>query len=313
MNDLKAIIESTEKELAKATEKRGKANPKELAAIDSDIIRLRLRIQRLNESEQLLLEKEKGNLPTDILTRAKIHVLESLADASEQNKDINTDPDVSAALRASDQIDCLELLQMAHSINSPATLPDADTFTAQFESYITDKRKRIENAKKPVSDMDLEIERIQTALDDAMNAGNASEIIEYSDSLETAKKNRAYLIPALRQQEESDAFPPETFGPAWKEICDTYRHEFALRLEVIRTAQEIHDTACNELTELVNDLTAIRSSIQSLARENGSGENITQNNMQLIEGVDTEWLRLSTDKENNRVYSAIYRKRSELL
>lgn len=314
MEELLKSIKQTEKELEQARAKRQKAEIGQFATLDKDILRLELSLNRLKESQHLQELQEKGQIPTDTFTQAKVFISEMIDQVSEQGLDMNTDSRIIASMRLADIIDRLELLKMASEINGSKALPDDSELTAPFESYIKAKSDRIEKARKEIQGMDLEVERIEAALSDAMKAGNGKEIIEYSESLETAKKHREYLLPMLQEQEQSDTIPQGTITQAWKEICDLYRYEFALRLEIIRTAQEIHKKACSELIEFDNLLKQARYTLQNFAKENGSPDQIVKGNQQITRDLDMSWLRKNRQSnDNERVYTKVHFNMEQLL
>lgn len=115
--------------------------------------------------------------------------------------------------------------------------------------------------------------------------GNREEL------LENARKTRQYLEPMVQVAEQSDTFPAGTISNAWKEICNLYRHEYLLRLEIINAAQDIHLRACNELIGLANNLRGLRSEIQRIGRENGSPDEIERYNAQITSGADLSKIR----------------------
>lgn len=313
MEDLLKTIKQTEKELEQAKAKRQKAEVGQFAALDKDILRLELALNRLKESLHLQELQEKGQIPTDTFTQAKVFAAEMVSQVSEQGEDMNTDPRIIAVARLTDIIDRLEMLKMASETACSQALPNDSELTAPFESYIKEKRDRIEKARKAIQEMDFEIGRIEAALSDSVKAGNGKEIIEYSESLETARKHREYLLPMLREQEQSDTIPQGTITHAWKEICDLYRYEFALRLEIIRTAQEIHKKACSELIEFDNLLKQSRYTLQNFAKENGSTDQIVKRNQQITRDLDMSWLRNRQTDENTRVYTKVHFNMEQLL
>lgn len=313
MEELLKSIKQTEKELELAKAKRQKAEVGQFAVLDKNILRLELSLKRLKESQYLQERQEKGETPTDTFTQAKVFAAEIVSQVSEQGGDMNTDPRMIAVMRLTDTIDRLEMLKMAPETTCSTAFPDNSDFTAPFESYIEAKSDRIEKARKEIQEMELEIERIKAALSDAMKAGNGKEIIEYSESLETARKHREYLLPMLQEQEQSETIPQGAIMQAWKETCDLYRHEFALRLEVIRTAQEIHKRACSELIEFDNLLKQARYSLQNFAKENGSPDQIVQYNQQITGDLDMSWLRNRQTNDNEKVYTKVHFNRAQSL
>lgn len=313
MENLQNVIEKTEQEIKHLRTKRQKSEIEQFSVLDKEILRLEMLLKHFKESEHLQELREKGHTHTDTFTLAKLHAMEILSQAINEGKDINgNDPRIIASFRLTDIIERLELLQMAKEPKDTAFQP-AKYFTEQFNSYIKAKNEKVESAKTRLSAQDREIQRIETALKDARMAGNPEEIIEYSDSLETACKTREYLEPMVLESEQSETFPPETISNAWKEICNLYRHEWLLRLEIINTAQEIHHQACNELIDLTNSLKSLRYEIQRIGRENGSPDEIEKYNQQITSGIDINRIRQIPPNENDRLYRYIYHDRGKLL
>lgn len=137
--------------------------------------------------------------------------------------------------------------------------------------------------------------------------------LENSDSLETARKTRAYLEPMVRETEKSETFPEGTIRNAWNEICDLYRYEWLLRIEIINTAQAIHHQTIEELTELTNRLKAIRYTMQRIGKENGSTDEIIKYNQNITKGIDINGIRQIPQNDREMIYRAIYHNRQELL
>lgn len=146
-----------------------------------------------------------------------------------------------------------------------------------------------------------------------MTEGNPEKIIEYSESLEKARKEREYLEPMIRETEQSDTFPPGTISDTWKGICDLYRYEWLLRLEIINTTQELHYRACEELISLTNTLKELRSEIQRIGRENGSKDEIEKYNQQISTGTDLSMIRQIKRDEYERLDRYIYHNKEKLL
>jgi hypothetical protein len=296
MEELKKSIKQKEKELEKAKAERQAAKVEEFAARDRNILLLKLQIKQLKESLHIQELQEKGETPTDELTQAKLHMAELVDQVCNEGKDMNgSDPRLTAAGRLVDIINQMELLKIASEPMEHMNFTPAADFTEHLNAFITAKNEKVNSAREKIAAQDSEIQHIETLLADATAAGNPEEIIAYSDSLENARKTREYLEPMLREAEQSDTFPAGTISNAWKEICNLYRHEYLLRLEIINAAQDIHLRACNELIELANNLRGLRSDIQHIGRENGSPDEIERYNAQITSGSD-----LSNIKEIRR-------------
>lgn len=292
MEELKKSIKQKEKELEKAKADRQSAEVNEFAALDRNILLLELQIKQLKESQHLQELREKGETPTDALTRAKLHMAELVNQVCEEGKDMNGgDPRLTVSSRLSDIIGQMELLKMAGEPAEHTDFTPAGDFTEQLNACISAKREKVENARERLTAQDREIQHIETLLADATAAGNPEEIIAYSESLENARRTRQYLEPMVQAAEQGDTFPPGTISNAWKGICSLYRHEYLLRLEIINAAQDIHLRACNELIELANNLKGLRSEIQHIGRENGSPDEIERYNAQITSGADLSRIR----------------------
>lgn len=207
----------------------------------------------------------------------------------------------------------LELLKMASETSAIEPIPDNEEITKQFDSFILAKQEKVKNAREKLLAQDREIERIETALRDSTIAGNPEEIIEYSDSLEIARKTREYLEPMVQETEKSETFPEGTIRNAWNEICDLYRYEWLLRIEIINTAQAIHHQATQELTELTNCLKSIRNAMQRIGKENGSTDEIVKYNQNITKGMDINGIRQIPQNDREMIYRTIYHNRQELL
>lgn len=275
MKQLQKAITQAQEKLDQTKKERQQASIEQFATLDKEILRQELLLKHLRDSQQLQELREKGQVPTDVLLQAKLHVMNLLDRASSDGIDFNgNDKRITASFRLTDMIDRLELLKMASDISASDTIPDNAEFTKQFESFILEKSEKVKYAREKLLAQDREIERIETALRDSTIAGNPEEIIEYSDSLETARKTRAYLEPMVQETEKSKTFLEGTIKNAWNEICDLYRYEWLLRIEMINTAQAIHHQTIEELTELTNRLKSIRYTIQRIGKENGSPDEI---------------------------------------
>lgn len=313
MENLKKVIEQTENQIRQAKEKRQTAEVEQFAELDKEILQMELHLKRLKESEYLQRLRKKKQAPMDAFTQAKLHVMELTEQLSDEMVDVNgRDPRLIASFRLGAMIDRLEMLKM---VNAPADMefqPSAD-FTAQFNDYITVKNEKVKMAREKIASLDSEIQHLETLLADATAAGNPEEIIEYSESLENARKTREYLEPMVREAEQSQTFPDGTISAAWKEICDLYRDEWLLRIEIINTAQQIYHQAIEELTHFMSRLKSLRYEMQRIGKENGSTDEIVKYNQILTKGIDITDIRQVSQNDREMLYRAVYHNRQELL
>lgn len=313
MESLQKVIKQTEQQLEQAIKKSRTADIKERVSLDQEISRLQMALKSLRESEHLQDLLDTDETPTDLLTQAKLRNLEMAGQLCEEQVDSEgNDPRNIAYMRFSTVISILDLLKMASDITEIATQPNRDLY-GNLASFVTAKQEKVEKARARLTEQDTAIDTIETALKDAMTEGNPEKIIEYSESLEKARKEREYLEPMLRETEQSDTFPPGTISDTWKNICDLYRYEWLLRLEIINTAQEIHHRTCDELIALTNSLKELRSEIQRIGRENGSKDEIEKYNQQISTGTDLSMIRQIKRDEYERLDRYIYHNKEKLL
>lgn len=313
MENLKKVIEQTEKQISQAKEKRQTAEVQQFAELDKDILRMELHLKHLKESEHLRELQNKRQNPTDTFTQAKLHVMKLTEQLSNEMVDMNgSDPRIMAAFRLIESIDRLELLKMANEPTDKDFQPNAD-FTEQFNDFITAKNEKVKSAREKIAAQDREIQHLETLLADATAAGNPEEIITYSDSLENARRTKEYLEPMVQVAEQSETFPAGTISTAWKGICSLYRPEWLLRFEIINAAMEIHRQACDELIEFTNNLYFLRSEIQRIGRENGSMDEIEKYNQLITAGTDMTGIKQTKRDEYERLYRIIYHYKEKLL
>lgn len=313
MENLKKVIEQTEEQISQAERKRQTAEVEQFAELDREILRMKLHLKRLKESEHFQEFQKKGQAPTDTFTQAKLHNMEIMDQLSNELVDMNgSDPRLIAAFRLTEVIDRLELLKMANEPTNMEFSPNAD-FTEQFNAFITAKNEKVKSAREKVAIQDSEIQHLETLLTDATAAGNPEEIIAYSDSLENARRTREYLEHMVQAAEQSETFPAGTISTAWKEICSLYRPEWLLRLEIINAALEIHRQACEELTEFANNLYSLRSEIQRIGRENGSPDEIEKYNQLISAGTGMAEINQTKRDEYERLYRIVYHYKDKLL
>lgn len=313
MENLQKVIKQTEQQLEQAIKKSRTADIKERVSLDQEISRLQMALKSLRESEHLQDLLDTDETPTDLLTQAKLRNLEMAGQLCEEQVDSEgNDPRNIAYMRFSTVISILDLLKMASDITEIATQPNRDLY-GNLASFVTAKQEKVEKARARLTEQDTAIDTIETALKDAMTEGNPEKIIEYSESLEKARKEREYLEPMLRETEQSDTFPPGTISDTWKNICDLYRYEWLLRLEIINTAQEIHHRTCDELIALANSLKELRSEIQRIGRANGSKDEIEKYNQQITTGTSLYSVKRIKRDEYDRLDRYIYSNKEKLL
>lgn len=313
MESLQKVIKQTEQQLEQAIKKSRTADIKERVSLDQEISRLQMALKSLRESEHLQDLLDTDETPTDLLTQAKLRNLEMAGQLCEEQVDSEgNDPRNIAHMRFSTVISILDLLKMASDIPEMATQPNRDLY-GNLASFVTAKQEKVEKAKARLTEQDNAIDTIETALKDAMTEGNPEKIIEYSESLEKARKEREYLEPMIRETEQSDTFPPGTISDTWKGICDLYRYEWLLRLEIINTAQEIHHRTCDELITLTNALKELRSEIQRIGRANGSKDEIEKYNQQITTGTSLYSVKQIKRDEYERLDRYIYHNKEKLL
>ena len=155
----------------------------------------------------------------DICTKAGLFVADIVNQVSEDDGDFNTDTRLIAAYRLSNVIDRLEVLRMYSDFLGNEAFPDYNSFTAPFDHFVNEYNENVENVRARLKEIDMEIERLKAALEDATNAGNTEEIISYTDALEISKKSKEYLLPALKKQEGKDALPNGAVKDAWADVC----------------------------------------------------------------------------------------------
>lgn len=307
MDNLQQAINETLNRIEALKREREAEGAREYARIDKEILKLELRAKRLKESVELQEQKaelEAGSI--DSFTRAKIHVGEIVDQVSKDGGDFNSDSRLAAASRLSTVIDQLEFLKMYEGISEEAAaFPDNDTFINPFTHYVDEYNERIKSAKKDVETAAMEVERIEAALADAINAGNAEEIINYSDALETARKNKNYLMPAVHAQESQNALPDGVIKEAWANICSLYRNEYEMRLEIIKTAREIYESACNELIAFDDRLKYLRETLQDYAKAHSfSPDQITIYNNLITADIELLWLKYP-EKAGEKAYTKL--------
>ena len=313
MENLQKVIKQTEQQLEQAIKKSRTADIKERVSLDQEISRLQMALKSLRESEHLQDLLDTDETPTDLLTQAKLRNLEMAGQLCEEQVDSEgNDPRNIAYMRFSTVISILDLLKMASDITEIATQPNRDLY-GNLASFVTAKQEKVEKARERLTEQDNAISAIESALKDAMTEGNPEKIIEYSESLEKARKEREYLEPMIRETEQSDTFPTGTISDTWKNICDLYRYEWLLRLEIINTAQEIHHRTCDELITLTNALKELRSEIQRIGRANGSKDEIEKYNQQITTGTSLYSVKQIKRDEYDRLDRYIYSNKEKLL
>lgn len=138
MEELKKTIEQKEAELTRAKAERQTAEVKEFAVLDRNILMLKLQIKQLKESQHIQELREKGETPTDELTRAKLYMTELIDRVCEDGKDMNGgDPRLTAAGRLLDIIDQMELLKMAGEPMEHTDFTPAADFIEPLNAYIS--------------------------------------------------------------------------------------------------------------------------------------------------------------------------------
>lgn len=313
MESLQKVIKQTEQQLEQAIKKSRTADIKECVSLDQEINRLQASLKSLRESERLQELLETNETPTDLLTQAKLRNLEMAGQLCEEQIDSEgNDPRMIAFNRFSCAIAILDLLKQASEFPDIETPPTKELY-GNLASFITAKQEKVEKARARLTEQDNSISTIETALKDAMTEGNPEKIIKYSESLEKARKEREYLEPMVRETEQSDTFPPGTISDTWKNICDLYRYEWLLRLEIINTAQEIHHRTCDELITLTNALKELRSEIQRIGRANGSKDEIEKYNQQITIGTSLYSVKQIKRDEYDRLDRYIYSNKEKLL
>lgn len=313
MEKLDNQIEQKESELQQLRNYRQTAKIEEIATIDQKIIAMELQIKRLKESQQLQSIKKKGNVPQDKLLRAKLHIMDMIDQISKEGiPNDGNDPRLTASERLLHFTEQLDLLRMA-SQETELPVSDNSMFTEQFKAYISAKTEKLNTAKEQIAKKDKEIEKTEQLLETAMKEGNADKIIEYSDSLETAKKTRAYLEPMVKEIENSETFEPGTISNAWKKICDMYKHEWQMRIEIINESLEIHQRACQDLITFANILQSLRYELQQIGKENGSPDQIIQYNAQMSDMSDLDKVRNVKRDQYESLNRYIYFDRTKLL
>lgn len=313
MEKLDNQIEKKERELQQLKSYRQTAKIEEIATIDQNIISAELQIKRLKESQLLQEIKRKKTIPNDKLLQAKAHMREMMDQISNEGiPNDGNDPRLIASERLLHFTEQLDLLRMA-SQETELPVSDNSIFTEQFKAYISAKTEKLNTAREQIAKKDKEIEKTEQLLETAIKEGNAEKIIEYSDSLETAKKTRAYLEPMVKEIENSETFAPGTISNAWKGICDMYKHEWNMRIEIINRSLEIHQRACQELITFANLLNSLRYEIQRIGTENGSQDQIVKYNAQMSDMSDLDQVRNVKRDQYESLYRYIYFDRSKLL
>ena len=100
MENLKKVIEQTEEQISQAERKRQTAEVEQFAELDREILRMKLHLKRLKESEHFQEFQKKGQAPTDTFTQAKLHNMEIMDQLSNELVDMNgSDPRLIAAFR----------------------------------------------------------------------------------------------------------------------------------------------------------------------------------------------------------------------
>lgn len=117
----------------------------------------------------------------------------------------------------------------------------------------------------------------------------------------------------VKEIENSETFAPGTISNAWKEICDMYKHEWNMRIEIINRSLEIHQRACQELITFANLLNSLRYEIQRIGTENGSQDQIVKYNAQMSDMSDLDQVRNVKRDQYENLYRYIYFDRSKLL
>lgn len=216
------------------------------------------------------------------------------------------------------QIKRLKESQLLQEIKRKKTIPNDKLL--QAKAHMREMMDQISNEGIPNDGNDPRLiasERLlhftEQLLETAIKEGNAEKIIEYSDSLETAKKTRAYLEPMVKEIENSETFAPGTISNAWKGICDMYKHEWNMRIEIINRSLEIHQRACQELITFANLLNSLRYEIQRIGTENGSQDQIVKYNAQMSDMSDLDQVRNVKRDQYESLYRYIYFDRSKLL
>lgn len=308
--NIKTAIENAMQQLQREEAKFDGATPEVAVEIEKVVRKLKRDIKNLQDAYELSKAKIQ---PTDKLTNAKLFAFELFEKALQEGVDMSSDDGgLIAADRLNDAIEKLEMIKEC-SGSGALSFPNAEHFTVNLQKYIDDSADNISKVMKEIKGADAEIERIAAALEDAKAAGNAEGIMEYGDSLEDAKKKREYMQPILDNAMARETFPMGVISQEWENVANIYKHEWYVRLEIVKAAAALYHSACSELDNLSRELKAVRYNLQTIARENGSQENITKNNQIITAGATREDTMLMVPDENGSLYRTIFHNRSELL
>ncbi|MDD6070427.1 MAG: hypothetical protein PUC12_06375 [Clostridiales bacterium] len=307
---IQRVIEESMQQLRQEEEKLCNATPEEAVIIEKTIRKLNRDIKYFREALELCQEQDA---PKGKLASAKLLAFELVEKALQDNVDMNSaDSRLVTADRLGEALEKLELLHECEELKS-MEFPTMDQFTDGLNKYIQETAENVSTVMEQIKEADSEIERIAVALEDAKAAGDIEQITEYGDSLEDAKKKRDYMQPILDNAMNRETFPIGTISQEWRNIADIYKYEWYVRLEIVKAAASLYHSACKELDYLTKELKAVRYNLQSIARENGSREDITKNNQIITAGATREDTLLMAPDENGLLYRIIFHNRSELL
>ena len=211
MEKLDNQIEQKERELQQLKSYRQTAKIEEIATIDQEYHFGGITNQEIKGISATPRVQEKKAIPNDKLLQAKAHIREMMDQISNEGiPNDGNDPRLIASERlciSRNSSTCLEWQARKRNCRFRiiAYLRNSSRHTSM---------RKLRNSipqREQIAKKDKEIEKTEQLLETAIKEGNAEKIIEYSDSLETAKKTRAYLEPMVKEIENSETFTGHNF------------------------------------------------------------------------------------------------------
>lgn len=186
------------------------------------------------------------------------------------------------------------LFALERSKNAVTYMPpqptDKQILLSGINKYLQAKKEKVQEAEESIKQAEKELQAAEYQLARATEAGNADEVVAYSEKREELQKRLEYIRPIKAAAENCQAFPDGAIQEEWQKICEDVRPDFMLLLTRIELLAEEYRAACDELMGMNDTLLNVRDTIKRIASENGIPVSFPPI---LTAGIDVEPLKIS--------------------
>lgn len=187
----------------------------------------------------------------------------------------------------------IDMLERTYQIASyePPQPTDMQILLMGVNAFVEKKQEKVQKVQDDINKAMQAQRAIESSLQEAVENGNADEVIRFSREKADLSEKLKYLYRMKEQTSVLRTFPEGAIVKEWKKVCHKKRKEWEALILRTETLAAEYRKACGELLEMNDFLLKVRAAMRRIGEENG--EEVVRFPQILTAGLDVAPLTIS--------------------